>query len=137
MATRQMSKNNENKEKSTTTGTTSSKPVLETFSNDFVAFHKGETVDELAERCLAKNKSIILAQIAVKESETFALEDKVAVAKENLRKSTLNHGKMVENNDDYVSSMLDTKNQITIAEKALKAHAATINFLKERLNYLV
>jgi len=109
---------------------------MNSFVKQFVAAVKGDDVEVQAQKAWRSAESALKVQIASREGDTIAREDRVTEAKEALDQARINRGKTITNREYYISSLISAKNNLTDAEEALEGHMAELNFLKEEYETL-
>lgn len=103
---------------------------------EFKALVTGDSATATGEKVKRSADSALKVQLSSNEGRLISLEDSLEDAKENLRKARLNYGKTMSSDnerDSYVSNLLDARNKVTKAEKALKDHKDLLSFFKDEL----
>lgn len=98
-----------------------------------VAKISGDDAKATALKIQGKAISLLKAQIAIKESETFSLTDKVESAAEALNNARINNGEVITNSDAYIRNLFTAEANLSNAEEALEKHQADIDFLNGEL----
>ncbi len=98
-----------------------------------VAKISGDDAKATALKIQGKAISLLKAQIAIKESETFSLNDKVESAAEALNNARINNGEVITNSDAYIRNLFTAEANLSNAEEALEKHQADIDFLNGEL----
>ena len=106
------------------------------FVKEIVALLKGDDAEATGQKVLRQADSAFKTQIASLTGDTIAFEDNVEEAKEALRLSRLNNGKLITDRSSYISNLLRAKNNVIDAEEALEAHVTKLDFLKEQASLL-
>lgn len=109
---------------------------MNSFVKQFVAAVKGDDVEVQAQKAWRSAESALKVQIAAREGDTIAKEDKVTEAKEVLNQARINYGKTITNREYYINTLISAKNQLTEAEEELEAHMMELDFLKEEFKTL-
>lgn len=104
---------------------------MNSFVKQFVAAVKGDDVEVQAQKAWRSAESALKVQIASREGDTTSLEDAVDLAKDNLNVARINNGKKITDREEYISNLIDAKNELTEAEEELAIHMEELNFLKE------
>lgn len=110
--------------------------TAKSFVNQFVAIIKGDDAEAQAQKAFRQAEAGLKSAISSLEGDTIDLEEKVAEARETAKNALLNNGKLINNRADYVTKLIMTENEITIAEQNLDAHVEKINLLKSKLEEL-
>ena len=98
-----------------------------------VATLKGDDAEVLGLKIQKRATAALRAQLAAKEAKTLELEDVVDSAKESLTSARMNGGKVIENNVNYIQSLMRSNVVLEEAEEALTAHKEDILFLTREL----
>ena len=106
------------------------------FVKEVLAILAGDNNEATAQKILRQADSAFKTQIASLTGDTIAFEDNVEEAKEALRLSRLNNGKLITDRSSYISNLLRAKNNVIDAEEALEAHVTKLDFLKEQASLL-
>lgn len=109
---------------------------VKSFVKQFVATVKGDDAEAQAQKALRQADSALKSQIASLNGDTITFEDAVTTAKEKEELATVNNGNLITSRESYVQNLLNAKNNVTLAEEALKAHKAKIDFLEGKLKQL-
>lgn len=109
---------------------------VKSFVKQFVAVVKGDDAEARGQKVLRQADSALQSQIASLTGDTITLEDRLSSAKEAQDLARVNGGSTISSRESYVRNLLDAKNNVTLAEEALKAHKEKIAFLKEELEAL-
>jgi hypothetical protein len=107
------------------------------FVEEVVALIQGDNAEAKAQKIKRQADSALKTQIATLTGDTIVLEDKLEIAKENLRLAKLNYGKEIENRNEYVQNLIKAKNAVVEAEDALTTHSETLLFITNELETLV
>ena len=110
--------------------------TVKSFVKQFVAAVTGDDAKAQGEKAFRQAQSALKSQISSLEGDTINLEDKVEDAQEVLKKARINNGKLIADRHSYSENLLYSKNKVTEAEKALKAHVDKIQFFKSELQEL-
>lgn len=113
-----------------------SKTVVNSFVSQFVAKIKGDDVQVQAEKVWRQAESALNQSISSLKGDLIDKEDAVAVAQEGLNNARINNGNPITNRQSYVTNLIEKKENLKKAEKALEAHKATITFLEEEYTAL-
>jgi len=106
---------------------------LNSFVKQFVALVEGDDSGVKAQKAFRSADSALKVQIASQKGDVIKLEDDVENAIEVLNKAKVNNGRTISDRDQYVSQLVNAKNTVTLAEKALKDHNSKLTFLEEIL----
>ena len=109
---------------------------MNSFVKQFVAAIKGDDAEVQGQKAWRSAESALKVQIASLDGDTIKLEDDVEKTKEKLAKARINNCKVISDRAYYVSSLLSAKNELTLAEKALKDHNTKLDFLKDEYEAL-
>lgn len=106
---------------------------MKSFIKQFVAVVTGDNAEAQAQKVLRQADSALKTQIAALQGDVITLEDAVENAKEQQVLAKVNHGRTITDRNSYVRGLLDAKNEVTKAEKALELHKEKIAFLESEL----
>ena len=109
---------------------------MNSFVKQFVAAIKGDDAEVQGQKAWRSAESALKVQIASLDGDTIKLEDDVENAKEELAHARINNGNIISNRDWYVRDLVAAKNELTLAEKALKDHNIKLDFLKSEYDSL-
>lgn len=109
---------------------------VNSFVKQFVAVIKGDDAEVQAQKAWRQAQSALKTQVASLEGDVIKYEDGVTDAKEAQENARINSGKAITDRNYYVETLLESKNAVTKAEKALKDHNTKIDFLKAELKAL-
>lgn len=104
---------------------------LNSFVKQFIAAVQGDDAEVQAQKAFRSADSALKVQIASLNGDVIKLEDDVQSAKETLASARINGGKVISDRNYYVEQLVNAKNRLTQAEKALKDHVAKVDFLTE------
>ena len=104
---------------------------MNSFVKQFIAAAKGDDVEVLAQKAWRSAESALKVNIASREGDTISLEDEVSRKKDTLVAARINNGKKVACREEYISELIDAKNELTDAEEELNNHLSELNFLKD------
>lgn len=110
--------------------------TTKSFVKEVIAILSGDNAEATGQKILRQADSAFKTQIASLTGDTIAFEDNVEEAKEALRLSRLNNGKLITDRSSYISNLLRAKNNVIDAEEALEAHVTKLDFLKEQASLL-
>lgn len=110
--------------------------TVKSFVKTFAAKLTGDDVQVKAEKAFRQAQSALKSQISSLEGDTINLEDRVTDAKEAQTNARVNGGNAITDRNSYVNTLVSRKNEVVLAEKALKEHNDKINFLKSELTAL-
>jgi chromosome segregation ATPase len=110
--------------------------TVKSFVKQFKAAVQGDDTTAQAEKAFRQAQSALKSQISSLEGDTINLEDRVSDAKETQAKARINNGKTISDRNSYVTNLIENKNRVVDAEKALKVHTDKISFLKAELTAL-
>lgn len=106
---------------------------VKSFVKQFVASIKGDDAEVQAQKAFRQADSALQTQIASLRGDLIRLEDNVTEAKEAQENARINGGKLITDRNGYVENLLHSKNNLTLAEEALKDHKEKIKFLENEL----
>jgi hypothetical protein len=101
------------------------------FIKGFVAAITGDDAKVKAAKAWRLAESALTMQIAALKGDLIRKEDAVTDAQESLDSARINGGESITNREQYVSNLINAKERLVSAEKALEAHKKTIAFLEE------
>lgn len=102
-----------------------------TYIQEVTALITGKDAKAIGEKIQKQMSGGLKAQIAIKDAATYDFENAVENAKEAVIISLMNNGKEVSDRDASIQGYLDAKAALVKAEKNLKDHQTTIEWLKE------
>lgn len=106
---------------------------VNSFVKQFIAAVKGDDAEVKAQKAFRSADSALKVQIASLKGDVIKLEDDVDNAKESLNRAKINGGNVISDRDYYVEQLVNAKNNLTRAEKALTDHNAKLEFLESTL----
>lgn len=109
---------------------------MKSFVKQFIAVVTGDTAEAIAQKTLRQADNSLKSHISALNFETMQFEEALEKAVEAEQLATINNGKLIDSKEQYVSNLLQAKNNVTKAEDALKAHKDKIAFLQEKLEAL-
>ncbi len=109
---------------------------VKSFVKQFAAFVTGDTAAALGEKVYRVADSELTAQIASLNALTVRLETKVEKAEEGIAKARINHGKMIEDGDMYIKTLLEAKKNHQEVSLEMTKHKSKIEFLQSELKAL-
>ena len=109
---------------------------LNSFAKQFVAIIKGDDAEAKAAKVWRQAESAFKVQIAALGGDLIRKEDAVSQAEETLAKKLVNNGNEIADRDQYISNLIQAKENLRQAEKYLAAHKETIAFLEEQYSLL-
>lgn len=105
---------------------------VKNFIDLVVALVQGDDAKTTALKIQRKAAGVLKAQVAVKEAETFSLEEELDSANTAMELARVNSGKIISGKgDDYIIGVLRARKVVKDAEEALADHKADIKMLKE------
>lgn len=110
------------------------KTQVKSFINQFMAVLKGDTDKVVAEKVFRKASASLKSQISQQEGDLITLEDAVEAAKENIAKARVNNGKIIEDGNIYVETLIGAQNELIDAQEELEAAKKQIAFLQSELD---
>ena len=109
---------------------------VNSFVKQFVAQITGDDSTVQAEKTFRQADSALKTQIASLKGDVITKEDAVTDAVEAQSKARINNGKPITDRNQYVTNLVQAKNNVTISEEALASHNAKISFLEAELTLL-
>ena len=115
----------------------SNKTEFQSWKNQFKAGLKGDSDEVTTERAWRGAKSRLEVEIATLNGLTVSLEMDVESEQDKLVNARFNGHKIITSDTPYISNLLNARNNLVKAEKALKVHNEKLDFLKEELDKLL
>lgn len=109
---------------------------IKKFQQEFEDLGKGESARKLSTKALRQAENAIGAEISSLQFKLPALENDVEEAKEFLRVVRLNRGESITDQANYIQTMYEAQNAVTLAEKGIDSTNKKIKFLKDQLEYI-
>lgn len=101
-----------------------------------IALATGDNPRAIGERNFRSADSAFNTQLHNLKGQRIQLEDNVALAEENLKKARCNSGQRITDHIQYVKDVLNAREQVTKANKALKDLDYNISVHEEELAIL-
>jgi chromosome segregation ATPase len=112
------------------------KTTVNSFVNQFLALVKGDSAEAQAEKAWRQAKSALTSEIARLDADTVDLETEIETCQELLTKARVNNGEAILDRADYLTNLLQAKNDLIEAENELAEHEAKLEFYKSELESL-
>lgn len=106
---------------------------MKSFIKGFVAYVTGDDSTAQAEKTLRLADAALNTHIHIIRGELIGLEQSLDDAEERAAKAIINHGKAIEDRDDYVRGIINADNDITTAVEKLSMKQEVLQLLEEKL----
>lgn len=110
-----------------------SKTTVGSFISQFIAIVKGDDAEALAQKAWRQAKNALTTQIHLLEGETMRIEDRVEKAQEAENNAAVNNGRLIEDNKDYTTRLVEAHNRLEEVKEELAEHNRAIEFLTATL----